>query len=77
MSVLSKKYGLSEGTIKNMVKDGILPCSVIRCDEILSVYQTQIDAGVPKSEAVKRASDYADVTSSYVYRLINRNEKQG
>ena len=72
MSSLSKKYGLTEGTIKNMVKDGILPCSVIRCDEILSIYQSEIDAGTSKPEAVKRTSDQANVTSSYVYRLINR-----
>lgn len=75
MSSLSKKYGLSEGTIKNMIKDGVLPCSVVRCDEILSVYQSEIDAGTPKSEAVKRVSDQINVTSSYVYRILRMNKK--
>lgn len=76
MSSLSEKYGLSEGTIKNMIKDGVLPCSVVRCDEILSIYQSEIDAGTAKPEAVKRVSDQINVSSSYVYRILKMNKKE-
>lgn len=69
---LSEKYGITEASIKAMVKDGILPCSIIKCQEIMTFYDDQIKSGVPKYEAVKIASDMAEVSIQYVYRIINR-----
>lgn len=69
---IAKKYGISEDAIKAMVRDGILPCSVIKCDEILSCYSEKIAQGIPKYEAVHLTSDEANVSLSYVYRIINR-----
>lgn len=71
---LSKKYGIPEETIKAMVKDGVLPCSVVKCDEIMNYYNDQRSKGEPKSEAVHRTSDVLNISTRYVYLIIKKFE---
>lgn len=67
---LAKKYGLSEEVVKSMIRDGILPCSIVKAEEVIAFYDKEIRSGVPKSEAVKRASDELNVSIRSVYRFI-------
>lgn len=69
---LAKKYGLSEETFKKMVQDGILPCSIVRHNEMVSFYSQKITAGIPKPEAMKLTSEEYDIHLTNVYKIINR-----
>lgn len=69
---LAEKYGLSEEAFKKMVRDGILPNSVIRSNEIICFYNQKITAGVPKPEAIKCISETYDISLVYAYRIVNK-----
>lgn len=72
---LAEKYGLSEETFKKMVRDGVLPCSIIRHNEMASFYNQKITAGIPKPEAMKLTSEEYDMSLQYTYTIVNRFEK--
>lgn len=69
---LAKKYGIPEETIKLMIKDGWLSCSVAKCEEIIVHYKRHVDAGVPKLEAVHRVEDEIKVSERHIYRILKK-----
>lgn len=71
---LSKKYGIPEETIKLMIKDGWLSCSVAKCEEVIVHYKKHISQGIPKPEAVHRVADEIKVSESYIYRIMKKFE---
>ena len=71
---LSKKYGIPEETIKLMIKDGWLSCSVAKCEEIIVHYKKHVDAGIPKPEAVLRVTEEIPVCKRHVYRILSKFE---
>lgn len=71
---LGKKYGIPEETVKLLIKDGWLSCSVAKCEEVIIHYKKHISEGIPKPEAVHRVCDEINISKSYVYRLIKKSE---
>jgi hypothetical protein len=70
MSELSKRYGVNEETIKAMIKDGWLSCSVARYEEVYYIYQNNLHKGT--SNAVKIASDNTGYSESMIYHIISK-----
>ena len=52
MSILSDKYKVPEATIKNMIQDGLIPCTWMRYEEVFKL----------KSEG-KSITEIADLTN--------------
>lgn len=69
---LADKYKIPEASLKKMISDGILPCSIVKADEIVCFYNQQISSGIPKPEAMKNTSEQYDIALSYTYRLVNK-----
>ena len=69
---ISNRYGVDEKVIQKMIKDGVLPCSVVKFDEIISIYRTKIESGCANPEAVKQTSEETNVSIQYVYRIIRK-----
>lgn len=67
-----KKYGLPEETIKNMVKDGVIPCLTMHHDEILTFYKKQIDSGLSVGEATHKTCDEMGVSYQWCQRLVRK-----
>lgn len=67
-----KDEGLSDEQIKNLVRKGIIPCSVNTHDEIITFYRNQINSGIKKSEAVHRTSEEYDESVQWINSLIRR-----
>lgn len=69
---LAKKYGITEATIKNMINDGVLPCSVVRSEEAVNYYNIQLDKGLSKSEAVQITALQMNLSIQHIYRIIKK-----
>jgi hypothetical protein len=70
--ILSTKYGIDEAKIKALVRDGVIPCSVVRHSEIMSYYISKLGSGLKKSDAVHATSDDLKISETLVYRIIQR-----
>lgn len=71
---LSEKYNVPEETIKAMIKDGWMNCSVAKYEEIFNVYRKERDAGISKPQAIANAAQAGKVSERAVYYIIQRFE---
>lgn len=69
---LSEKYNIPKETIKILIKDGWLSCSVPQYEEIFIFYKEEISKGVPSKQAVYNTSVKAGVCERQVYNIIHK-----
>lgn len=72
MSIFDK-YGIEPEKVKAMIKDGIIPCSVVKRDEIYTTYKT-LSKSVNKPDAVHQTAVKCNVTSRWVWMIIRDSE---
>lgn len=72
MSELSKKYGISEGAVKALIKDGWITCNAAQYEEVYYFYKQHLTLGKP--EAIKRASITYNLSDRWVYEIIKKFE---
>lgn len=65
---LSKKYAISETTIKAMVKDGVISCSWIGREEVYSKFKDHLTKCGSRPEAMHRTA--ADMNCSYKHVFV-------
>lgn len=63
MSHLSDKYGVSEETIKMMIKDGVISCSIPMYHEIIYHYKS--------SNSMQKTADHFNITKARVWQIIH------
>lgn len=72
---LAKKYNIPEQTVKALVKDGWLSCSVPMYEEIYYSYKKKIATnGGQKMQAVYETSIDMGISESWVYKIVERFE---
>ncbi len=71
---LASKYGISEQTVKAMIKDGWITCNASQYEEVHYFYQQQRNKGVTHSEAIKNASITYNISDRWVYEIIKKFE---
>jgi predicted transcriptional regulator YheO len=71
---LSDKYNIPQATIKAMIKDGWISCSVPQYEEIAYFYKKQIESGLSSSEAINRTAEVTSVSKRTVYRVVHKFE---
>lgn len=69
---LAEKYNVPEKTIKAMVKDGWLSCSVHQYEEVYFHYKENKSLG--KMNAIRIASDNTGYSESMVYYIVSKFE---
>lgn len=71
---LSKKYNIPEETVKDMVKHGVISCSISRQFEIYDYYQQFMSSGrgsgKSKSVIYYEISQDLKVSDSYVKQIV-------
>lgn len=70
---LASKYGISEQSLKALIKDGWISCSVAKYDEVYSFYKEKRKA-VTHSEAIKETSITYNISDRWVYEIVRRFE---
>ena len=71
---LSKKYAISEDTIKKMVKDGVISCSWSGREDIYRCFQKHLLTAPSKTRAVSFTCDEMNCHASQVWEAIRRFE---
>lgn len=69
---LKDKYHIDNQVWIDMIRNGVISCSVAKQDDILNCLKKHKDAGVPQFEAVKRTADEMRVSERWVFELIKR-----
>lgn len=70
---LFDRYGVEPEKIKAMIKDGIIPCSVVKRDEIVTTYRSLVRT-MPNGDAVHETSIKCNVSSRWVWKIIKMSE---
>lgn len=71
---LSKKYGIDEDKIKQLIKDGWLNCSVTKYEQIYNAYRQNLSTGISKPQAISNAAEIGRVSERAVYYIIHKFE---
>lgn len=69
---IAEKYGLNEETIKQMIRDGIIPCHVTKHEQVYNFYQKGINSGLPKPQAISNAAEEYKLSERMVYFIIKK-----
>ncbi len=64
MSHLSDKYGIPEETVKLMVKDGVISCSMPMYHEIVYHYK--------KSQSLQKTADEFNISRTRVWEIVHQ-----
>jgi len=67
---LAEKYGISPEVVKQMIKDGWLPCSLTKYEEVIAVYEKNIITGMPRLQAITNTSMATKTPERTVYSII-------
>lgn len=63
MSKLSEKYNCSEETIKMMIKNGVISCSIPFYEEVIYHYKT--------SNSMQKTADQFNITKARVWQIVH------
>jgi hypothetical protein len=74
MSELSKKYGIPESTIKALIKDGWLSCSLPKYEEVYYHYKAEYLKTGFKTKAVQNTSITTGYSESMVFYIVSKFE---
>lgn len=69
---LKDKFNLSNEVWIDLIRNGVISCSVSKQEDILSCVKKYKDAGVAQFEAVKRTADEMRVSERWVFEVLNR-----
>jgi hypothetical protein len=64
MSEFAKKYDLKESSMKALIKDGWLSCSIISYEEVVIHYR--------ESKSMQKTADHFNVSKKHVYDIVHR-----
>lgn len=71
---LKDKYHIDNNVWIDMVRNGVISCSVARQDEILSCVKKYKDTGITHGQAIQRTADDMGVSFQWVYDVLRRWE---
>lgn len=66
MSLLSEKYKVPEPTIKNMIRDGVIPCSWETYEEVIERHK--------QGKSTGEIADELRISIRYVQKIIQRTK---
>jgi len=69
---IAEKYGIPPDVVKQMIKDGWLNCSLAKYEEVISLYEKNIAAGMPKLQAITNTGAATKISDRQVYRIISK-----
>lgn len=69
---LKDEFNIPKPTWDAMVRRGVISCSVVKQEEILSRFKIIKDSGTEHTEAVKKTAFDFSVSEEWVYRIIKR-----
>lgn len=69
---LSEKYGIPEETIKLLIKDGWLSCSIPQYEAIIIHYKSEISKGTRRLQAIANTAEKNHVSENQVYKIIHK-----
>lgn len=69
---LKDKYNIPSDVWIDLIRNGVISCSVSRQEEILACLKKHKDAGIAQFEAVKRTAEEMRVSERWVFELIKR-----
>ncbi len=64
MSEFCKKYGIQESTMKAMVKDGWLTCSLLKYEEVIYHYR--------QSGSMQKTADHFKTSKSQIWEIVHK-----
>ena len=69
---LKDKYHISNDVWIDLIRNGVISCSISKQEDILSCVKKYKDSGVIHCEAVKKAADDMRVSTVWVYEVLKR-----
>lgn len=69
---LASKYGIPEEKIKALIRDGWIVCTATKYEEIFDEYKSNMERGVPSTQAVHNASVKCCVQERWVWKVIKK-----
>lgn len=69
---LKDKYHISNEVWIDMIRNGVISCSISKQEDILATVKRHKEAGIIHCEAVKRTADEMRVTDVWVYEVLRR-----
>lgn len=72
---LKDKYHISNDVWIDLIRNGVISCSISKQEDILASVKRHKEQGTPHPEAVKLASEENRCTPEWVYEVIRRWNK--
>lgn len=69
---LKDKYHIDNQVWIDMIRNGVISCSVAKQEEILATLKRKKDSGTAHSEAVKQTAMEIGCSEQWVYEVIRR-----
>ncbi len=69
---LSNKYGISQETVNQMVKDGVISCSWPMYEEVFNLYQSMLSSGKNKTQIYNEIADRKGISERTVRDIISK-----
>ena len=69
---LKDKYHISNDVWLDLIRNGVISCSVSKQEDILACVKKYKEAGIVHCEAVKKAADDMRVSERWVYDVLKR-----
>jgi hypothetical protein len=68
----AEKYGIDDGKLKQMIRDGFVGCTVSKYEDVIRVYRESIASGHPKMQAIANAAHAGKIQERQVYNIIKK-----
>lgn len=69
---LKDKYNISNDTWIDLIRNGVISCSISRQEEILACIKKHEQSGKEHGEAIKLTADEMRCTIQWVYEVVKR-----
>lgn len=69
---IKDKYHIDNQVWIDLIRNGVISCSVSKQEDILTCVKKYKDAGIIHCEAVKKTADDMRVTDVWVYEVLRR-----
>lgn len=69
---LSKKYGIEEDKIKQLIRDGWITCSAVKYDSVMSVFEAYRSKGLCISQAVANTAEDTKMGERMIWNIIKK-----
>jgi len=69
---IAEKYGLSEDIIKQMIRDGLIPCHFSKHQSVYNLFKKGMADGLSKPQAIANAAEEHKLSERMVYLIIKK-----